>query len=133
MSETPRSTAAPWFSPDFLQNPYPTYDELLAGRALQHVTAVPGVHGVFGYEHCVWLLRYATLSASKRVRSLIRMNPERLPDWPDWQDLSEHLSSWLLMNWVSTSSAGGQLEHPSDVNSSAMTTTGAPASLPSSR
>lgn len=87
------AAAAPPFSPAFVENPYPTYRALLAGPALQSFAALPGVRGVIGYEHCVWLLRNAKLS-SARVPALFRAYPEQRASW---QDLFEHLSAWLLL------------------------------------
>jgi cytochrome P450 len=84
----------PLFSPAFTRNPYPTYRKLVEGPAVQSFAGIPGVLGVFSYAHCVWLLRNAKLLSAPRVPALFRHHPDRRPDW---QALSEHLSSWLLM------------------------------------
>jgi cytochrome P450 len=88
------STPAPLLSPAFLQDPYPTYRLHLAGPPIQPFPMLPGVFGVFGYEHCVWLLRNAPLSSSMRVASFF---PAAEYQRGDYQDLHDHLKSWLLM------------------------------------
>ncbi len=88
------STPAPFLSPAFLRDPYPTYAASLAGPPIQPFAMLPGVFGVFGYDHCTWLLRNVPLSSSLRVASFF---PAAEFQRGDYQDLFSHIKSWLLM------------------------------------
>ena len=82
------------FSPAFVQNPYPTYREHLAGPPVQPLAALPGRWAVFHYAACAELGRNPHLSAARRVPYLFPAAPE---ERVKLEDLFQHLSRWILM------------------------------------
>jgi cytochrome P450 len=89
-----QTAAAPLFSPAFIQDPYPTYREHLAGSPVQPLAAMPGRWGVFHYEACSELGRDARLSSARRVPNFFPVGEdERL----ELDDLFKHLGRWILM------------------------------------
>ena len=85
---------APLFSPAFVQNPYPTYREHLAGPPVQPLAALPGRWAVFRYAACAELGRDARLSAARRVPYFF---PAAAQERVELEDLFQHLSRWILM------------------------------------
>lgn len=85
---------APLFSPAFVQNPYPTYREHLAGPPVQPLAALPGRWAVFHYAACAELGRDPRLSAAGRVPYFF---PAAAQERVELEDLFQHLSRWILM------------------------------------
>ena len=95
MNETrTQEAAAPLFSPAFIQNPYPTYRQHLAGSAVQPLAAMPGRWAVFHYEACSELGRDPRLSSARRVPNFF---PVRSDERLELDDLFQHLGRWILM------------------------------------
>ena len=89
-----QKAAAPIFSPAFIQDPYPTYREHLAGSAVQPLAAMPGRWAVFHYEACSELGRDPRLSSARRVPNFF---PAGTDDRRELDDLFRHLGRWILM------------------------------------
>jgi cytochrome P450 len=89
-----QQSAAPLFSPAFVQDPYPTYRAHLAGPPIQPLTAIPGRWAVFHYEACSELGRDPRLSSARRVQNFF---PAATEDRLELDDLFQHLGRWLLM------------------------------------
>jgi cytochrome P450 len=85
---------APLFSPAFVQNPYPTYREHLAGPPVQPLAALPGRWAVFHYAACAELGHDPHLSAARRVPYFF---PAAAEERVELEDLFQHLSRWILM------------------------------------
>ena len=85
---------APLYSPAFVQDPYPTYRQHLAGPIVQASTTRRGVNLVFQYQACAALMRDPRLSSASRLPAFFPLeSAERL----ELADLREHLGQWLLL------------------------------------
>ena len=85
---------APLFSPAFVQNPYPTYREHLAGPPIQPLAAIPGRWAVFHYAACAELGRDTRLSAAARLPNFF---PAAAEERLELEDLFRHMSRSILM------------------------------------
>jgi cytochrome P450 len=86
--------APPLFSPAFLQRPYPTYRQCLAGPALQPLPGRPNVWMMFGYEDCATVIRDSRLSSVRPASVLVNVPAAELPEF---DDLVSHMQRWLLL------------------------------------
>jgi cytochrome P450 len=89
-----QQAAAPLFSPAFIQDPYPTYREHLAGSPVQPLAAMPGRWAVFHYRACCDLGRDPRLSSARRVPNFF---PVGADDRLELDDLFRHLGRWIMM------------------------------------
>jgi cytochrome P450 len=89
-----QQAAAPLFSPAFVQDPYPTYRQHLAGPPVQPLLAMPGRWAAFHYNACSELGRDPRLSSARRVPNFF---PVAAEDRLEFDDLFQHLGRWLLM------------------------------------
>jgi cytochrome P450 len=93
MGESRDATSAPpLFSPAFIQNPYPTYRDHLAGPVVQRLAALPGSWAVFHYEAFTTIIRDDRLS-SDRSPELFRSYDK---DLTEFSDFHRQLARWLL-------------------------------------
>lgn len=83
----------PLFSPDFYQNPYPTYGEHLRGPAIQRLPIRSDTWAVFGYDACAELMRRPEMSSSRPPQVIVAV-PEQ--ERASFKDLIEHAGRWLL-------------------------------------
>jgi cytochrome P450 len=89
----PLETAPPLFSPRFLRNPYPTYQQHLAGPALQRLQIRSDVWAVFRYEACMSLLRDSRMSSVRPPQAMVVVpDDERV----EFADFIRHAQRWLL-------------------------------------
>lgn len=82
------------FSPEFQQNPYPTYRHYQSGAALQPLPGRPNAWLLFGYEACARHIRDIRLSAARPATSLVGVP---VPEMAEFEDLIQHMGRWLLM------------------------------------
>ena len=88
-------SAAPLFSPQFLQDPYPTYRQHLEGPLVQPLEGLQNRWAVFRYAICSNFLRDPRLSATRPPRMLVSDVPDA--GLPEFDDLGAHLNRWLLL------------------------------------
>jgi cytochrome P450 len=86
-------TAPPLFSPGFLRNPYPTYQQHLAGPALQRLQIRSDVWAVFRYEACVSLLRDSRMSSVRPPHAMVVVPDDERAEFADF---IRHAQRWLL-------------------------------------
>jgi cytochrome P450 len=86
-------TAAPLFSPAFLRNPYPTYQQYLAGSGLQRLQLRSDLWGAFHYETCMSLLRDRRMSSARPPQSMVAVPDQERAEFKDFID---HAQRWLL-------------------------------------
>jgi cytochrome P450 len=89
----PLESAPPLFSPGFLRDPYPTYQQHLAGPALQRLQIRSDVWGVFRYEACTSLLRDSRLSSVRPPHAIVVAPDEARAEFADF---ISHAQRWLL-------------------------------------
>jgi cytochrome P450 len=86
-------TAPPLFSPAFLRDPYPTYQQYLAGSGLQRLQLRSDLWGAFHYETCMSLLRDRRISSVRTRQSMVAVPDEERGEFGDFID---HAQRWLL-------------------------------------
>jgi cytochrome P450 len=90
---TPLETAPTLFSPGFLRDPYPTYQQHLAGPALQRLPIRSDVWAVFRYEACMSVLRDSRMSSVRPPQAMVAVPEEERVEFADF---IEHAQRWLL-------------------------------------
>jgi cytochrome P450 len=92
MNHSPE-TAPPLFSPGFLRDPYPTYQQHLAGPAIQRLQIRSDVWAVFRYEACTSLLRDSRMSSVRPPQAMVVVPDEERAEFADFIN---HAQRWLL-------------------------------------
>jgi cytochrome P450 len=87
-------TVAPLFSPEFQQDPYPTYHHHLAGPTLQKMDGRMAYWMLFGYQACAAVIRDSRLSSVRPASALVAVSDDALPEF---DELVRHMQRWLLM------------------------------------
>ncbi|HVO46269.1 MAG TPA: cytochrome P450 [Steroidobacteraceae bacterium] len=93
MSLQATQVPAPLFTPEFVQDPYPTYRMHLEGPPIQSPVKPPPHAIAFTYDACVRLFRDPRLSAAKRLQAMQMLPGQGRNDLPY---LYEHMGRWLL-------------------------------------
>ncbi|MFY9752011.1 MAG: cytochrome P450 [Candidatus Acidiferrales bacterium] len=94
----PPATPAPkiLFTPEFVQDPYPTYRRLLDEGPLHYVDVSGGtwaVWGVFSHADCLAATRDARLSAKRMSRLLFTLTEE---EQAEFKELGRMLEMWMI-------------------------------------
>ena len=93
MSLQATQVPAPLFTPEFVQDPYPTYRMHLEGPPIQSPVKPPPHAIAFTYDACVALFRDPRLSAARRLQTMQMLPGQGGNDLPY---LYEHMGRWLL-------------------------------------
>jgi cytochrome P450 len=93
LEATSLETAPPLFSPGFFRDPYPTYQQHLAGPALQRLQIRSDVWAVFRYEACMSVLRDSRMSSARPAQALVAVSDDERVEFADF---IEHAQRWLL-------------------------------------
>ena len=81
-------------TPEFFQNPYPTYANLVEEAAILRIRLNAPRWTLVRYAECAQLLRDPRLASSGRIRSLLSLLPAEART--DFSDLERMLSMWML-------------------------------------
>lgn len=83
------------FSPEFLQDPYPTYRHYLArARRVERLDVRPNLYAIFHYDECVRWFRDPRLSSERSRDFYVNSG---CSDLTVFDDLIDHMQHWLLV------------------------------------